>query len=143
MRCVNIRGLALAAGLCVGWAVAAGQTLAIFTFDDGTAKDLSGNNVTTSLLGAPIFGAGYEGGGITTNGQSAVRVNLNINPSVQAQLTMGGWVRATTVSSVRHFLSHDNGGYDRDVCIDTRGGGLGWSAFRGNGVVGYVPVTAN
>ncbi|MCC6230656.1 MAG: hypothetical protein IT432_15710 [Phycisphaerales bacterium] len=121
------------------------QTLAIFTFDDGTSKDLSGNGVTTSLVGvpAPTFSVdGYEGFGIATAGNNAVRVNLNINPTVVPRLTMGAWVKLNVVATNRHMLSHDNGSYDRDLGLDTRGGGTGWSAFKGNGVLGFVPAIA-
>ncbi|MFO0836081.1 MAG: LamG-like jellyroll fold domain-containing protein [Phycisphaerales bacterium] len=123
-----------------------GQTLAIFTFDDGTAKDLSGNGETTSLFGSPgptFSVAGSEGFGIATIGNNGVRVNLNINPSAVPRLTMGAWVKPSVVTTNRHLLSHDNGGYDRDLDIDSRGGGAGWSAFKGNGVLGYVPAIAN
>jgi hypothetical protein len=40
------------------------------------------------------------------------------------------------------LISHDNGGFDRTIDIDYRGGGWGWSAFSGSGgVLGYYPVT--
>jgi hypothetical protein len=43
------------------------------------------------------------------------------------------------VASVRHILSHDNGGYDRDIAVDTRGGGL---TTAGGGVDAQgLPVT--
>lgn len=142
VRVARAAFLVCAAGVC-GVGSAQETALAIFSFDDGTARDLSGNGVTTSLLGAPVFGAGYEGGGLITNGTSGVRVNLDINPATQRLLTMGGWVKASAIDPVRHFLSHDNGGYDRNLGIDNRGGGNGWSAFKGTGVVGYVPAVAN
>ena len=71
---------------------------------------------------------------------------------------MGGWVKISTLNAytadagydlARHFLTHDNGGggssHDRGVGIDSRGGAIGWSAYRGsegNGVFGPLPVTA-
>lgn len=148
LRCGAMRlgAVISAATIAVLSGQAKGQTLAIFTFDDGAAKDLSGNGVTTSLVGSPgpTFGvSGYEGLGIATSGTSAVRVNLNINPAVVPKLTMGAWVKPTVVTTNRHLLSHDNGGYDRDLDIDSRGGGVGWSAFKGTGVLGYVPAVAN
>ena len=147
LRCGAMRfGVAIsAAAIAVVSGQAMGQTLAIFTFDDGTATDLSGNGVTTSLVGVPgpTFNVtGYEGFGMATAGNNAVRVNLNINPTVVPKLTMGAWVRLNVVATNRHMLSHDNGSYDRDLGLDTRGGGAGWSAFKGNGVLGYVPAVA-
>ena len=134
---------AVAAAAMTGVASAQDSTLAILTFENGSIADVSGKGVTTALVGTPTFGAGIEGGGIVTSGTSGVRVDVNINPAVRPQLTMGGWVYSTTINPTRHLLSHDNTGYDRDLCIDTRGGGTGWSAFAGTGVVGYVPAVAN
>ena len=148
LRCGVMRfgAVVSAAAMLMASGRAFGQTLAIFTFDDGTARDLSGNGVTTSLVGVPVptFNVtGYEGFGVATAGNNAVRVNVNINPSVVPRLTMGAWVKLNVVATNRHMLSHDNGSYDRDLGLDTRGGGAGWSAFKGNGVLGYVPAIAN
>ena len=55
---------------------------------------------------------------------------------------MGGWVRSFSdwPPVIQQIISHDNGGYDRSLGIDWRGGGTGWSAFCGEGgVLGAVP----
>ena len=58
------------------------------------------------------------------------------------QMTMVAWVRPDDGSPIKPIISHDNGGYDRSLGIDSRGGGVGWSAFSGSGnVLGYHPVT--
>lgn len=58
------------------------------------------------------------------------------------QMTMVAWVRPDDGSPIKQVISHDNGGYDRSLGIDSRGGGTGWSAFSGSGnVLGYHPVT--
>lgn len=122
------------------------QTLALYTFDDGTARDLSGSGLNALSIGGtpPVFIAGgWEGGGVQFDGSNALRVNLDINPTVRPRLTIGGWVRSTNITPTRHFISHDNQGYDRDLCIDTRGGGSGWSAFKGTGVLGFAAAVAN
>jgi hypothetical protein len=55
---------------------------------------------------------------------------------------MGCWAKASSATPIRTVLSHDNGGYDRTLGIDNRGGGGGWSAFSGSGqVLGFEPVT--
>lgn len=148
VRCRGVRSGAVvsAAAMWMLSGSALGQTLAIFTFDDGTATDLSGYGVTTSLIGSPppaFSVTGYEGFGLATSGSNAVRVNLDINPTLVPKLTMGAWVKPGVINPKRHLLSHDNGGYDRNIGIDTRGGGDGWSAFKGTGVLGYVPALAD
>jgi hypothetical protein len=66
---------------------------------------------------------------------------VNINPLALPAMTMGAWVKASNGSPIRQVISHDNGGYDRSLGIDSRGGGTGWSAFSGSGsVLGYFPV---
>jgi hypothetical protein len=55
---------------------------------------------------------------------------------------MGAWAKATSGTPIRQVISHDNGGYDRSVGIDFRGGGTGWTAFAGTGsVLGFQPLT--
>jgi len=55
---------------------------------------------------------------------------------------MGAWVCPAFNDSIRPLLTHDDGGYDRQVGLDTRGGGTGWSAFCGptGHVLGAVPA---
>jgi hypothetical protein len=139
---VRLRWFGAVAAVFAGRAVAQESTLAVFTFDEAAPRDVTSNNVAAAITGTPTtFVPGYEGSAFRFDGGvQAIRVSLNINPAVLPRFTMGAWVRPTAGNAVRHVLSHDNGGYDRDLCIDTRGGGLGWSAFRGSGVLGFVPV---
>ena len=54
---------------------------------------------------------------------------------------MGAWVKPQYLGSIQPCLSQDQGGYGRQVGLDTRGGGIGWSAFCGSaGVLGAVPA---
>jgi hypothetical protein len=108
--------------------------------------------------GVEFITSGYVGGGILLNGNDHIKFDIDINPSAMPKLTMGGWVKISTLNAytadagydlARHFLTHDNGGggssHDRGVGIDSRGGAIGWSAYRGsegNGVFGSLPVTA-
>ena len=84
----------------------------------------------------------YEGQAYYFNGiTDYIHVPLNVNPSQRPRLTMGAWAKAIASNPVRQVLSSDNSGYDRSLCIDSRGGGIGWSAFCGSGaVLGYATV---
>ena len=86
--------------------------------------------------------SGYVGQGYAFNGtNSYISIGLDINPSLLPNLTMGAWVKADVGNPVRQVISHDNGGFDRSLGIDNRGGGTGWSAFAGTGsVLGFDPV---
>lgn len=64
-----------------------------------------------------------------------VLLPLDINPSRFPELTIVAWVRADSTDAVRQVVSHDDGGFDRSLGIDTRGGVEGWSAFAGTGGV--------
>ena len=86
------------------------------------------------------------------DGNERIDFDIDINPSETPELTMGGWVKVTMNSYTgtngydlaRHFLTHENGdsiSLDRGR-IDSRGGSIGWSGYRGeegNGVFGSWP----
>ncbi|MCC5838598.1 MAG: LamG domain-containing protein [Opitutales bacterium] len=119
-----------------------GNLLAYFDFEDNLL-DKSGNGVhATSWSGLTYTTSGYSGGAFEFSGSgSFVRIPLDINPSAQPQLTMGAWVRPTSASVIQTVISHDNGGFDRSLVIDSRGTGSGWAAFTGSGVLGSFAVT--
>lgn len=109
--------------------------IAYYSFD--------GEPAAYTVYGATQVDGGYNGTkAYSFNGTSDyIYADININPSVRPQLTMGAWVVATSGTPIRQVISHDDGGYDRSLGIDSRGGGTGWSAFSGNGaVLGSVPV---
>ncbi len=107
---------------------------------DGDTRDYSGNNNHGTNNGAD-FVAGIKGQALSFDGtDDYVRIPVNINPDNMPQLTMVGWANSDLES--RTVISHDNGGFDRSIDIDNRGGGVGWSAFSGTGgVLGFHPVT--
>ena len=110
---------------------------------DGDARDASGNNHHGSAQGARATADrfGRAGGAMLFDGKSFIELPLDINPGVYPRLTFTAWVRADDTSPTRQVMSHDNGGYDRSLGIDTRGGGHGWSAFAGSGgVLGFRSV---
>ncbi|MGB7532346.1 MAG: LamG domain-containing protein [Halobacteriota archaeon] len=109
---------------------------------DGDTNDHSGNGNDGTNHGA-TFVSGTSGQGLSFDGaDDFVSAPVNINPDVMPEMTMVAWVRPDDGSPIKPVISHDNGGYDRSLGIDSRGGGVGWSAFSGSGnVLGYHPVT--
>jgi len=111
---------------------------------DGDARDSAGGNRHGSIKGTVTpttdrYGA--AGKALQFDGRSHVELPLDINPGVLPQLTFTAWVRAEETNPIRQVMSHDDGGFDRSLGIDQRGGGAGWSAFGGTGgVVGFKPV---
>jgi WD40 repeat protein len=118
--------------------------LAFFPFE-GDARDASGNGRHGTVPGfGPYLVPGYQGQAYFFNGTTDyIIVPLDINPGKYPRLTMGGWAKkAASSNSIQPLLNHDNGAYDRQVGLDTRGGGIGWSAFCGptGWVLGAVPA---
>lgn len=114
--------------------------ISYFPFE-GNANDVAGG-YTSTVSGATLT-TGHTGQAYLFDGSNDyIMVSLNINPGALPQLTMGAWVKADTGNPIRQIISHDNGGYDRSLGIDHRGGSTGWSAFSGTGsVLGAFPVT--
>jgi acyl-CoA thioesterase I len=128
----------------------ANSLVALYTFDDGSARDLSASTNRMCVgLGTPQVGpGGFEGGGLFLDGLSYMRADAPIHPSVHPALTIGAWVKANATAVGVTLLSQDNGGFDRTIAIDNRGGSTGWSAFagpggglNGSGVLGSLPAT--
>jgi len=126
----------------IGINTSSASLIAYFPFD-GNAKDATGNGHDGTVYGALLTSDGYKGSAYQFDGiDDYIYVPLNINPSTMRSLTMGAWVKASNDSPIRQVISHDNGGYDRSLGIDQRGGSTGWSAFSGSGeVLGGFPVT--
>lgn len=120
---------------------------AYFSFD-GNANDMSGNGRDGAVSGAilAVDRNGTENSAYNFNGiDNSISVPLNINPSVYPQLTLTAWVKVDSEDPIRQVISHDDGGFDRSLGIDFRGGGNGWSTFRGEtqSVLGFFPVKVN
>jgi hypothetical protein len=116
--------------------------LGFYPFDNGNAGDFSGNRRHGGVIGSPPVVTGYEGQGFYFgNHNGYIIIPLNINPDNYPRLTMGAWVKTVSNVSLQTVLTHDDGGYDRSIGIDYRGGGTGWSAFCGSGqVLGAAPA---
>ena len=115
-----------------------------FNLGDGTDASGLGNHAT--LVGAgvsflPAGGPGSDGAASFTGAaNSIINVPININASNIPQLTMGAWIKpASAGNPIGKILSHDNGGFDRTVGFDNRGG-AGISLFTGAGVSGSEVV---
>ncbi|WP_020483461.1 LamG-like jellyroll fold domain-containing protein [Methylomonas sp. MK1] len=120
--------------------------VAFYTFD-GNAIDVTGNGNDGVVNGATLAG-GYEGQAYRFDGlNDYISIPLNLNSSNMASVTMGAWANASNLGSIRTVISHDDGGYDRDLNIDSRGAGSGYrySVFTGSGVdsVGPDPAPTN
>ena len=119
-----------------------GGLVGYWNFNEGSgniAYDSSGSGNDGTIHGA-TFVSGISGQALSFDGKDDhVSAPVDINPTVMPQMTITAWVRADDDSGT--IVSHDDGGFDRTIDIDTRGGGKGWSAFGGSGVVGYSPVT--
>jgi hypothetical protein len=117
--------------------------VAFYPFE-GNAQDACGNR--DAVVQGAVLTTGYEGQGYDFDGSSDfIQAPLNINPSQYPELTMGCWAKSRVSTPYGTVLSHDNGGYDRTLAIDNRGGsGTAWSAFCGTGqVMGGWPVDAD
>lgn len=124
--------------------------LGYYDFENSDGADSSGNANDGVVGSAVTFTApgGGVGGGIAARtavinggGRSAgfIRLPIDVNASALPEVTFGAWVNPASGGKGKVF-SHDNGGFDRTLGIDSRGGGLGWSAFTGSAVLGSSPA---
>jgi hypothetical protein len=123
---------------------ASGALVAYYPFD-ANANDASGNGNNATVNGATLttdkFG-NKNGAYLFDGANDYITAPVDINPSTMPQMTIVAWARADNGSPFKQVVSHDNGGYDRSLDIDSRGGGTGWSAFCGSGgVSGFHPIT--
>lgn len=118
--------------------------IAYYPFE-GNANDLSGNSLHGTIIGSLTTVAGYQGQAFSFDGNNnSVSVPVNINPGVLPQVTFGAWVKAGAVGQIRGIISHDTGGFDRTLDIDSRGpGDWQWCAFTGSGVLCGPEVALN
>lgn len=117
--------------------------LALYQFEDGDARDTSGNgNDGTSSAGIAYVSDASRGAVAQSGfdaGLSGINTGLNINSVVMPNLTMGGWFMRTgpsawTISPT--MMSHDDGAYDRELSFDSRVG------FSGGGASADYALTA-
>ncbi len=115
-----------------------------YTFE-GNANDVSGNgnNGVLSTPAPTITANGYQGSAYqfgTGGANTFITVPIDINPDVLPRVTFGAWVNADVADNViRGVISHDTGGFDRTLTVDTRNGdGVpNWQMFFGTGTTAY------
>jgi len=125
---VVVMGLALALG--------SAQAALVGYFPlEGDAADTSGNNHDGTVVNV-TFTSGVDGQAADFPGTATYYIDLPINASAGAmpKLSWGAWIQPTALDARREILSTDNGGYDRVLTTDDRGGGsnVTFATFRGS-----------
>jgi hypothetical protein len=148
----KIRALASAAviGLAAAAPSAHAGLIGYYTFENSVA-DVSGNgNHGTMGPTAPTYTANGHQGGAYQFGAGGLNtyltVPININPSALPKVTFGAWFNAAGADAViRGLISHDNGGFDRTLTVDTRNGDgiVNWQMFVGGATTYFGGGTGN
>ena len=122
-----------------------------YSFDTDPAKLAKPPEVTVNNVSWTTDRFGKSNSAYHFNGEdSRIDYRVNINPDVMPKLTITAWARPTTVHTAGEgdlgshtVISHNAGDFQRTLLIDSRGGGLGWSAFGGDAeVLGSSQVQA-
>jgi hypothetical protein len=135
---------ALAAALVPQSASAA--LIGLYRFNDATnlGFDSSGANNHAVNAGVTFAAAGHQGGAASFQSAAYLTAPINAAATVLPQFTWGAWVKpAAGGGSQQAVLSTDNGGYDRQLMIDSRSG-TSWASLTGSGVLssGVGPSTS-
>jgi hypothetical protein len=122
--------------------------IALYQFDDATSLGLDtsgkGNHATNN--GAAFTAQGYQGGAAAFNFTAWLNAPVDVNRAVLPQMTWGAWVRPNVGGgNIQPVLSNDDGGFDRQIGLDNRGGVSSWSTFTGTNVFnpGIAPSTTD
>ena len=111
--------LIVVAALFLGQATARADKIAHYTFDDGTASDVTGNgNDAVAVQGNAV----PSGGAFDFDGFSHVVIPVDINPSNLPDLTVTMWVKADPVAKNPgryKVFGHDDGDLDRVFGLET------------------------
>jgi hypothetical protein len=87
----------------------------------------------TGGLTIPISGGPNDSPYIHVDGSGYFDVPIDINPSVNPQVTIGAWVRTNELGGFHTIMAHDDGGYDRGLTTDLRDrGNVRFTAFTGD-----------
>lgn len=96
-------------------------------------------------FGATFSTSGFQNGAASFNGvKQYFQVPIDVDIGPLPRMTWGAWVKPNVTNGIRAVLSNDDGGFDRDIDIDSRVSGH-WGAFRGSGVFdsGITPSTTD
>ncbi|WP_225037412.1 OmpA family protein [Winogradskyella sp. SM1960] len=104
---------------------------------DKAANEKSKYNLEYANMTYTADRTGTENKALKLDGQSFIRVNKSINPTVMPNLTIAFWAKPDSDNKRMTLFSHDNGGYDRTVAIDNRGAkSWKWSAYANTPMAG-------
>lgn len=122
--------------------------IALYKFDDAgdLGLDSSGNGNHAVNFGAAAAAQGYQGGAASFSFDGHLRAAIDVNRAVLPNMTWGAWVRPNAGGGdTQAVLSNDDGGFDRQIGIDNRGGVSSWAAFTGTNVLnpGSSPSTSD
>ncbi|MBI4697680.1 MAG: hypothetical protein HY758_01855, partial [Nitrospirae bacterium] len=95
---------------------------------DGNVLDSSGHAYNGTIGGTAAYAAGHTGTAFSFNGATYISTTLDIDSSIQPQLTMGAWVRPSG-AFYGQVMTHDDQGFDRSL-IYYNGD---WRAYDGPG----------
>ena len=119
--------------------------IGFYPFDNpgNPLEDVSGAEADLESVGAdPSFDVegGFTSGGFLFDGTQRLVAPIDINKNKMPELTMGAWVKTSTLSpGLRKVMGHDNGGWDRTIGLDPRtgftpkNGDFRYTSFIGNG----------
>ncbi len=122
--------------------------IALYQFDDATnlGLDTSGRGNHATNQGAAFTAQGYQGGAASFNFAAWLSAPIDVNRVALPQMTWGAWVRPNVGGgNIQPVLSNDDGGFDRQIGLDNRGGVSSWSTFTGSNVLnpGVAPSTSD
>ena len=97
--------------------------IGVYPFE-GNGRAAAGTSGDATVTARVDFVEGYEGRAARFAGSvdSYIDLPINVNPDQVPVLTWGAWVRPTAADGRRSILSTDEGGFDRMLTIDERGG---------------------
>ena len=101
------------------------QLLGFYPFDDQLepTKDASGKGNDLDPVSEPTYidTGGFNAGAYQFDGAQRLVAPIDINTSEYPQLTMGAWVKASSLTpGLRKIMGHDDGGWDRTIGLDNR-----------------------
>ena len=149
VRIVRLAAILALIALCgsAGWSA---TLVGWYRFNDSAdlTKDSSGLNNHGTIINngsPPIYTTtGFTGGAADFQGAGKIHIPFNTGPALWPDLTWGAWVKPRATDGIRQVFNNDDGGFDRALGIDFRGGG-NFSAFTGSGVYnsGVAPSTSS
>src|SRR6266511_1191891 len=138
--------LARAATVAFLLAVSEGRAALVgfYSFDDAALplKDESGmgNDLQGGIADPTYITNGFQGGAFSFDGSQRLVSPIDINATTLPALTMGAWVRTSTLSpGLRKVIGQDDGGWDRVIGLDDRNGAVRYTSFTGTGPAPGTP----